>query len=179
MAEKTETKRTVRKKKTEPPRPIFDEEEIARIVIEQVDRAPKRMVKRGEKVNYHDVSHRWPESTVYVRRMGILNWMAQGLSKRRIIEKMTEQWTVTAQAGYEYIKDAVNYLKEIEEQTKPEWKQVIIEKLEAVAEDALAHGDRKAAIKAYEQISKITGIEDNRLTIGGDAPIKFDFGGGQ
>ena len=49
-------------------------------------------------------------------------------------------------------------------------------KLESLAEEATEARDRKSALRAYEQISKLAGLYSEKLEVQAQTEIKFDFG---
>ena len=55
-------------------------------------------------------------------------------------------------------------------------KDILMHKLEALAEDATNARDRKSALRAYDQISKLAGLYTEKVEVQQDTNIHFDFG---
>lgn len=126
----------------------------------------------GSKFNY-----RWSEDALMVRRQVIIDLLGQGLSHFRIQQELMSRWGVCKTTTFNYIKDAIEYMAESSKEFYKEKTDLMVSRLEAIAEDALAHGDRKSALTAYEQINKITGLYINKIDadVKGDVEITFDF----
>jgi hypothetical protein len=121
----------------------------------------------------------WKEADIALRDSVIYDLLGQGLSKRRVAEEISSRWGCGYSTAYVYIQDA---LARLAEKTKPfvqYCKEEMIERLNAVAEDALAHNDRKSALKAYDEINKLNGLYEEKIdaNIKGETEIKFKFGG--
>lgn len=120
----------------------------------------------------------WGDADVMLRRQVILDLIGQGLSRRRIVEELCARWGVTTQRVYEYYKDAFNSMINDNEEVVEKYRDLQVGRLEALAEDALAHNDRKSALAAYEQLSKLNGLYVNKVEadVKEDKTIKFSFG---
>lgn len=120
----------------------------------------------------------WTDYAINIRRQVILDLLGQGLSYPRIEQELMARWECGHTSVCTYYKDAVNYLSEGSEEYKEHIKEIMVHKLESLAEDALAHNDRKSALSAYEQINKLNNLYVNKVEadVKDNVVIRFDFG---
>lgn len=168
-----ETKEQVQKETTNGAFKFMKPEEIDEIMRSIID---DHHTKKGKGSGHQK---RWTEGDIALRDSVIYDLLGQGLSKRRVAEEISSRWGSGYSTSYTYIQDA---LARLAEKTKPfvqYCKEEMIERLNAVAEDALAHNDRKSALKAYDEINKLNGLYEEKIdaSIKGETEIKFKFGG--
>lgn len=134
---------------------------------------PRKGRKRGELG-----STIWSEADVMLRRQVVLDLLGQGLSKRRVCEEICSRWEVSASAAYIYYHDALDAMVADNKEVVEKYRDLQIGRLEALAEDALAHNDRKSALTCYEQLNKIGGLYTQKIEadVKEDTTIRFTFG---
>lgn len=120
----------------------------------------------------------WTDADLMLRRQVILDLVGQGLSKRRVNEEMCARWGVSLTSAYAYYNDAMNYMVADNKDVIDKYRDIQISRLESLAEDALAHNDRKSALAAYDQLSKLTGqyVQKIEAEVKEDQTIRFEFG---
>lgn len=120
----------------------------------------------------------WDERTINIRRAVVYDLLGQGLSRVRIAQELMARWGVTEKPAYDYIKDALENLISDNENFKDSVRESMMHRLESLAEDALAHNDRKSALSAYEQMNKLQGLYVNKVEadVKEDTTIRFEFG---
>lgn len=122
-------------------------------------------------------SHRtWTETDKEMRDECLYYEMGQGKSYAKIAAELSERWGCKQTTIYRYLTDARKRLAKINREKADEYRTKMIEKLERLANDALRHGDRKSALAAYDQISKLQGAYTNKVEADVKADITFDFG---
>lgn len=146
---------------------FFTAEEIDKMIITRLNMHRKR---GGTRTNI------WNEETLLVRRQVILDYMAQGLGHTRIAQELMNRWGIGDNVARSYIKDAIEYLEESSLDFAEHTTSIMTKRLEAIAEDALAHGDRKSALAAYDQLNKMNGHYLANVNLKTDTTISFDFG---
>lgn len=121
-------------------------------------------------------SKRWRENDIIIRRESIYYWMGQGKSRNALRLFLADLWDCSFHAVDNYIKDALDTLAQSSVEKNDEYRTKMIEKLERVAEDAMNNGDRKSALAAYEQMSKLNGAYTQKVEADLHTDIKFKFG---
>ena len=106
-----------------------------------------------------------------------MKMLSKGLTKASCVQEIMSRWDVAEQTARNYIKDAMDYIAENYKEDTEHLKDVLMFKLESLAEDASLHNDRKSALKAYDQISKLAGLYDEKLKVEAETVIKFGFDG--
>lgn len=121
---------------------------------------------------------KWDDYAVDVRRYVIMSLINQGKSYTQTRLEITERWEIARTTAENYIKDALGAVGEINEMLRLQWRDVQLERLQKIIDDALAHGDRKSALMANEQINKITGQYITKIDaeVKEDSTVRFDFG---
>lgn len=117
----------------------------------------------------------WDEGTLMLRRSVILQLLGQGLSRTRLCEELCARWGCCLVTAVSYVKDAMKYLMEDADAYKESVRVDMLHRLQTLAEDALAHNDRKSALSAYDQISKINGLYTTKVEADVKTDITFDF----
>lgn len=148
-------------------RKLLTLEEMEDIVIKEIDRL---------KGSHRQSTRKWGEDALLCRRQLIAKWLGQGQSKLTIIQRLMNVWGVSQGCSYEYLNDAKAYIVDVYSGDGQKLAEQMIAKLESIAEDAMANRDRKAALKAYDQISKIQGLYEEKVKVENDVVISFDFG---
>lgn len=117
----------------------------------------------------------WTEYALNIRRQVILDLLGQGLSHTRITQELMARWGVCISTAWNYYNDAIAFLTEDTEIVKANAREIMIQRLEALAEDALAHNDRKSALTAYEQLNKLNSLYTTKVEADVKTDITFDF----
>lgn len=119
--------------------------------------------------------NRWNEAELCLRRQVITDLLCQGLSSTRVKQELMSRWEVSGASAIHYIKDAIESMASDNEVFIEKARDIMLHKLEGIAEDALAHNDRKSALSAYEQMNKISGLYKDKIEADVKTEIKFDF----
>lgn len=105
--------------------------------------------------------------------------MGLGKSYAKMRYELAERWDCTQKQVEVYIADARKALLKTSQENIEEYRTKMIEKLERLAEEAEANGDRKSALAAYDQINKLNGAYTTKIEADVKEDIRFDFGGGE
>lgn len=119
----------------------------------------------------------WREDILYIRRQEIMKLYGKGMTKISIMNEVMERWGCTKSSAHKYVTDALSFIAESYKEDADKLKDVIMHRLESLAEDAMGERDRKSALKAYDQMSKLAGLYEDKVKVEADTTIKFDFGG--
>ena len=119
----------------------------------------------------------WREDILYIRRQEIMRLYGKGMTKMSIMNEVMNRWGCTKSSAHKYVTDALSFIAETYKEDADKLKDVIMHRLESLAEDALNENDRKSALKAYDQICKLAGLYEDKVKVESDTTIKFDFGG--
>lgn len=124
------------------------------------------------------LKRKWTEDEVAVRREGIYKEMGKGKSYSQMIYDLMDRWGVTDRTLRTWISDAKSALVKTNEESREEYVNKMLEKLERLATDAEAHNDRKSMIAAYEMMNKLNGVYTQKVEadIKGETTIAFRFG---
>ena len=108
--------------------------------------------------------------------MVILDYIRQGLSRKRTVEEICNRWGIVPKVGYDYYAKALKYLTEINKADDLEdIKNRQIERLEGVVESALDRNNYQDATRALDIINKLNGLYTEKANITVDGEIKFEF----
>lgn len=119
----------------------------------------------------------WHEAPLLLRRQAIMDLLGRGMSRQNVVKELMARWDVCPATANSYVNDVNKYIAESYKEDTISLREVIFHKLEALAEEALANRDRKSALKAYEQMSKLGGLYEDKVKVEADTTITFDFGG--
>lgn len=137
---------------------------------------------RGKMSRYNEkgVRHRnlgWTEAEKLVRRQVILDYLGQGLSRRRIVEQLADRWGISQDTAYDWVADAYRYLAKDEEEFKAHNRNIMQERLENIMTEALDHNCYKEAVMACAELDKILGLQVDKKEIDVNTiQTKFKFG---
>lgn len=146
---------------------------------EEIDTFIKAKIKalspKGRFKGMNPMATHWTEAEKQVRSGVVLDYIGQGLSKRRTMEELCERWEIgmdTARKYYDLALEELNCDDVIES-----IRNKYIERLERMVEYCAEKGDMQNALKAQEQLNKIGGFytERKQVEVSGDE-IKFKFG---
>ena len=150
---------------------ILSQEQIDDIIMKEHHRlSPKTCKNKAQKNN------RWDEDVVVLRRRTIMEMLGKGMSKMSIAKDLEKRWDISNSTAYNYIKDTFQYIAKNYKEDYDKLKDILMHKLESLAEDATNARDRKSALKAYDQISKLAGLYTEKVEVQQDTNIHFDFG---
>lgn len=150
---------------------ILTQEQIDDIIMKEHHRlSPKTCKNKAQKNNS------WDEDVVVLRRRTIMEMLGKGMSKMSIAKDLETRWDISNSTAYNYIKDTFQYIAKNYKEDYDKLKDILMHKLESLAEDATNARDRKSALKAYDQISKLAGLYTEQVKVEADTNIKFDFG---
>ena len=116
----------------------------------------------------------WREEELLVRRQVICEYMGQGLGVRRTAEHIADRWGISMWTAKEYVKDAMKYLAENEEEAREYYRDIQVSRLENILENAMEAGQYKEATLATEQLSKLHGLYTEKKDI--NITTEFVFG---
>lgn len=150
---------------------ILTQEQIDDIIMKEHHRlSPKTCRNKAQKNNS------WDEDVVVLRRRTIMEMLGKGMSKMSIAKDLEKRWDISNSTAYNYIKDTFQYIAKNYKEDYDKLKDILMHKLESLAEDATNARDRKSALKAYDQISKLAGLYTEKVEVQQDTNIHFDFG---
>lgn len=150
---------------------ILTQEQIDDIIMKEHHRlSPKTCKNKAQKNNS------WDEDVVVLRRRTIMEMIGKGMTRMSIAKELETRWDISNTTAYNYIRDTFKYIAENYKQDYDKLKDILMHKLESLAEDATNARDRKSALKAYDQISKLAGFYTEQVKVEADTNIKFDFG---
>lgn len=145
----------------------LSEEEKDAIILEEINRVKKRKKQ----------FQAWNEGPLLLRRQVVMDMLGKGMSRAHTVREIMARWNVCVTTANAYVNDVNKYIAESYKEDTNSLREVIFHKLEALAEDAIANRDRKSALKAYEQMSKLGGLYEDKVKVEADTTITFDFGG--
>lgn len=150
---------------------ILTQEQIDDIIMKEHHRlSPKTCKSKAQKNNS------WDEDVVVLRRRTIMEMIGKGMTRMSIAKELETRWDISNTTAYNYIRDTFKYIAENYKQDYDKLKDILMHKLESLAEDATNARDRKSALKAYDQISKLAGLYTEKVEVQQDTNIHFDFG---
>lgn len=151
---------------------ILTQEQIDDIIMKEHHRlSPKTCKNKAQKNNS------WDEDVVVLRRRTIMEMLGKGMTKMNIAKELGPRWDISESTAYNYIKDTFKYIAENYKEDYDKLKDILMHRLENLAEDALNSRDRQSALRAYDQISKLAGLYTDKVEVQGDTTIHFNFGG--
>lgn len=150
---------------------ILTQEQIDDIIMKEHHRlSPKTCKNKAQKNNS------WDEDVVVLRRRTIMEMIGKGMTRMSIAKDLEKRWDISNTTAYNYIRDTFKYIADNYKEDYDKLKDILMHKLESLAEDATNARDRKSALKAYDQISKLAGLYTEQVKVEADTNIKFDFG---
>ena len=150
---------------------LLTKEQIDTIIRDEHHRlSPKTCKNKPQKQNC------WDADIVALRRRVIMEMLGKGMTKMSISKELGVRWDISESTAYNYIKDAFKYIAENYKEDYDKLKDILMHKLESLAEEASQARDRKSALRAYEQISKLAGLYVDKVETKQETEIKFNFG---
>lgn len=150
---------------------ILTQEQIDDIIMKEHHRlSPKTCKNKAQKNNS------WDEDVVVLRRRTIMEMIGKGMTRMSISKELEKRWDISNTTAYNYIRDTFKYIAENYKEDYDKLKDILMHKLESLAEEATEARDRKSALRAYEQISRLAGLYSDKLEVQAQTEIKFDFG---
>lgn len=150
---------------------LLTQEQIDDIIMKEHHRlSPKTCKNKAQKNNS------WDEDIVVLRRRTIMEMLGKGMSKMSIAKDLETRWDISNTTAYNYIRDTFKYIADNYKEDYDKLKDILMHKLEALAEDATNARDRKSALRAYDQISKLAGLYTEKVEVQDNTTIEFRFG---
>lgn len=115
--------------------------------------------------------------TTKARLYLILTEIAKGTTPTKIVNKYTNEWGLDDSTVMMYHHQAIEMLKNHQEEYIKEIRDIEVDRLTNLYADCMAKGDTTTALKALDQLNKVTGVYVTQLNIGGDTKFNFSFGG--
>lgn len=153
---------------------ILTTEEIDNIIKAEIFRLNPHNGVKGPKKGLS-----WREEQLFLRRQEIMKLYGKGMTKMSIMNEVMERWGCTKSSAHKYVTDALSFIAESYKEDADKLKDIIMHRLESLAEDAMGSRDRKSALKAYDQISKLAGLYEEKVKTENMTTIQFDFGNGE
>lgn len=150
---------------------LLTQEQIDKIIMDEHHRLSWKTCKTKPQKN-----NSWDEDIVALRRRVIMEMLGKGKSKMTISKELGARWDISESTAYNYIKDTFKYIAEHYKEDYDKLKDILMHKLESLAEEATEARDRKSALRAYEQISKLAGLYTEKVEMQTETNIKFNFG---
>lgn len=112
-----------------------------------------------------------------IRIVKVADWVRQGCSKTKIIEMLQTEENLGYQQAIRTYRATMDYLSPTEEE-QDDIRASVVSALQDIVEEARKDKDRANAIKALQQLSKISGLETQRIdaNVNGNVCVSFDFG---
>lgn len=157
---------------------ILEPEVIDNIILNRLNDIKNALGKgeSGEKSGTPLSKVKWTEDEIDLRNMVIIDYIRQGLSRKRVVEEICNRWNVATKAGLKFYSEALKYLSEINKADDLEdIKNRQIERLEGVVESALDRGNYQDATRALDLVNKLNGLYTEKANITVDGEIKFEF----
>lgn len=101
----------------------------------------------------------WQEDELMMRRQVIIDYMAQGLSRRRIVEHLCDRWQIALRTADIYYVDAIRFLAKDSEEFVDYNREKMVERLEYIMTEALDTGNYREAVMACAELDKILGLQ--------------------
>lgn len=123
------------------------------------------------------VNQPWQEDELLIRRQVIIDYIAQGLSRRRLIEQLCDRWEIGLKTAYTYYNDAIKFLAKDNEKFREYNRDKMQERLEYIMTEAIDRGCYKEAVMAAAELDKILGLQqENKKIEITDFKTEFKFG---
>lgn len=132
---------------------------------EEVDVFVRSKVSRHNEKGTHTRNSKWTDGEKLIRRQVILDYLAQGLSRRRIVEQLADRWGIKIDTAYDWVSDAYKYLGEDKEEFKAHNRDIMQERLENIMAEALEAHCYKEAVMAASELDKILGLQVDKKEI--------------
>lgn len=150
---------------------ILTTEQIDNIIKEEIRRMSPNSGIRKVKIGS------WREEPLFLRRQEIMKLYGKGMTKISIMNEIMNRWGCKKTTAFKYVEDAIDFIVESYKEDMDKLKNIIMNRLEYLAEDAMDNRDRKSALKAYDQLSKLAGLYEEKVKTENNTVISFDFGG--
>ena len=150
---------------------LLTQEQIDKLIMDEHHRLSWKTCKNKAQKN-----NSWDDDIVALRRRTIMEMLGKGMTKMSISKDLGKRWDISESTAYNYIKDTFKYIAENYKEDYDKLKDILMHKLESLAEEATEARDRKSALRAYEQISKLAGLYTEKVEVQADTNIRFDFG---
>lgn len=108
------------------------------------------------------------------RVLKVADLIRQGYSKTKIVEKVSEEESISRTQAIRYYRAAMDYLTPTDEE-QDDLRASVISTLQDLIEESRKDKDRANAIKALQQLSKIGGLETQKIDINSDIKINFNI----
>jgi hypothetical protein len=107
------------------------------------------------------------------KRKYIIRHLRRGKLPKQVIELVMEEYGIQKDQAAALVYNCNKEIKDSLQDLYDDAADYLTNNLQALAEQAIEAGDRKSALKAYEQLAKIckVGVDDNKV----DLNIHFDF----
>lgn len=101
---------------------------------------------------------KWTDEEIQLRNQVIWDYVAQGLSSRRIKEHLQDRWGIGKTAARDYYVRAMKELTKESDDVRVHARGMMEERLLAVVENAMDNHQYKEACMALDQLNKIYGL---------------------
>lgn len=153
---------------------------MAKIMTDQeIDEFIKGEIKRhtvSKEKAQSSKARGWFKEPLLLRRQAVMKMLSKGYTKASCVAEIMNRWEVCEQSARNYIKDAMDYIAQNYAEDTERLKDILMFKLESLAENASQANDRKNALKAYDQISKLAGLYTEKVEVQAETEIRFNFG---
>lgn len=129
--------------------------------------ASNKLTKPKSKINTRKQRNISAEPATVLKIQRAAKWLAEGKSRATIIERLMDEYQITAKTASVYYADAIRFLlPEEESEYKNELIKANITRLETIYERAMATGDYKNAREAVQELNKMAGVSKEGVSIG-------------
>ncbi len=144
-------------------------------VFKKLKKKDSDKMMRGVVAEGNKTGHRvWTDVVVAIRRQALVDLYAQGYTRREIILEIMDKWGCSELQGYKWMKDALEWLQEGNEEFRDYNRDKQIEKLEKIAKEAKDAGDFRAAVQATSEVNKLLGLAEQKVNVSVERVFKFD-----
>ena len=124
---------------------------------DEIDAAMKTRIAEHRDIKGNK-NREWQEDELMMRRQVIIDYIAQGLSRRRIVEHLCDRWEINIRTAYIYYTDAIRFLAKDSEKFVEFNRDKMVERLEYIMTEAIDTGNYREAVMACQELDRILGL---------------------
>lgn len=121
-------------------------------------------------------NNKWTPEIEQLRHLVIIREMGKGKSRIEICKYIQSKWGVNEKTANNYISYCYKEIQKLNEEDKPYYKDLLMNKVESLIADAIENKDRKTAMKGYEYLGKLAGVYEEKVNVKDEMTITFKFG---
>lgn len=117
-----------------------------------------------------------PSETSQIITSFIYKRLREGATKSLLKKELMRTFSLKANRADAYLCSVNSLLKRSAEEVRAETNDYLITNVQAILEDAVASGNKNAALKAAELLAKLTGALDEKPDVDVNVNLGFDYG---